>query len=241
MRVLELFAGTLGWGSAFRDRGHDVFAVELETDFPGVDLYGDVAALKPSDLPWKPDIILASPPCTSFSMMSVRHHWTRDGQPKSETARLGGSLVMATIRLADQLRPDYLVIENPVGRLASIGFVDALDRKTIWQCRYGRPYAKPTDLFGVFPPSFVPLSCWNGNTDHTPAVRGSKTGVQGGSHGWYSLPESFGARFWSSSPERKQAQRAVAAIPYALSEAMCIAAEQGGMPMTRPVQMSVFA
>ncbi len=236
MNVLELFAGTLGWGSAFRARGHDVFAIELETDFPGVDLYADIATVTTDQLPWRPDIILASPPCTSFSMMSVRHHWTMDGRPKSETARIGGSLVLATMRLADQLQPDYLVIENPVGRLASIGLVDALERKTVWQCQYGRPYAKPTDLFGIFPPSFVPMSCHNGNTDHTPAVRGSKTGVQG--HGGSTLPESFGARFWSSSPERKQAQRAVAAIPYDLSLAMCIAAEQGGVPVTSPVQLA---
>jgi hypothetical protein len=223
---LELFAGTLGWGRAFSERGHDVFSVELDTDFPGVSLYQDIATLTPEQLPWTPDVILASPPCTSFSMMSVRHHWTMDGRPKSETARIGGSLVLATLRLADQLGPKYLVLENPVGRLTSIGFVDGLERKTVWQCQYGRPYAKPTHLFGVFPVGFDAKACKNGNTDHTPAVRGSKTGVQG--HGWNTLPESFGAKFWSSSPERKQAQRAVAAIPYELSLSMCLAMEGKG-------------
>jgi hypothetical protein len=59
--------------------------------------------------------------------------------------------------------------------------------------------------------------------------------VQGGkTHSWYTLPEAFGAQFWSSSPERKAASRAVAAIPYELSLEVCLAAERdsavGAMP-----------
>ncbi len=238
MRVLELFAGTLGWGAAFRDRGHEVFSVELERDFPGVSLYADVATLTADDIPWRPDIILASPPCTSFSMMAVGSHWSQDGRPKSETARMGAGLVLATIRLADALRPDYLVTENPVGRLRSIGFVDALERQTIWQCQYGRPYAKPTDLFGYFPPSFRPRTCFNGAEDHTPAPRGSRTGVQGTRYGPNGSPDSVARPPWAKSKaQRIDATRAVSAIPYALSEAMCLAAEEGGEPVYQPRQL----
>jgi hypothetical protein len=238
VRVLELFAGTLGWGRAFSERGHDVFSVELDTDFPGVSLYQDIATLTPDDIPWSPDVILASPPCTSFSMMSVRYHWM-DGRPKSETARIGGSLVLATRRLIDQLRPTYYVIENPVARLRSIGFVDDLDRRTVWQCQYGRPYAKPTDLWGVFPPGFDAKACYNGAEDHAPPPRGSRTGVQGTRYGPNGSPDRLSRPPWAKTrDQRMQATRAVSAIPYELSLAMCLAMEQGGMPVPAPVQLA---
>lgn len=231
MKVLELFAGTLGWGKAFSDRGHDVFSVELEEDFPGVSLYGDVRDLTPSDIPWRPDVILASPPCTTFSMMTVGRNWTHDGKPKTEKAELGRDLVLATLRLIRQLQPTYAVIENPRARLRTLGLIP-YERVTVWQCQYGRPYAKPTDLWGIIPDTFVPLACRNGASDHVSAPRGSRTGVQGGDYGWYTLPEAFGAQFWSSSPECKAASRAVAAIPYELSLAMCQAMETEAMPLT---------
>ncbi len=225
MRVLDLFAGTRGWSHAFTERGHDVFSVELEPDFPGIDWTGDVRDLKVSDLPWKPDVILASPPCTTFSMMTVGKNWTMDGQPKTPKAELGRDLVLTTVHLIETLAPRFAIIENPRARLRTLGLIP-YERKTLWQCQYGRPYAKPTDLWGMFPNGFVPLSCRNGASDHVSAPRGSRTGVQGGkTHGWYTLPDAFGAKHWSSSPERKSASRAVAAIPYDLSLAMCLAME----------------
>jgi len=227
MRVLELFAGTLGWGRAFSERGHEVFSVELDTDFPGVSLYQDIATLTPDQLPWTPDVILASPPCTSFSVMTMGRNWTHDGRPKTEGARIGAELVLATLRLIDQLQPSYFVIENPRARLRSLGFMDELDRRTVWQCQYGRPYAKPTDLWGGFPPSLVlEPTCHNGGDDHTIAPRGSRTGVQGGDFrgfGWRSGYEYGPGN--SKSQKRKDASRAVAAIPHGLSLAVCLAAE----------------
>lgn len=224
--MLDLFAGTRGWSSAFEERGHDVVSVELEPDFPGITITGDVRELRASDLPWRPDVLLASPPCTSFSMMTVGRNWTHDGHPKTPKAELGRDLVLATVRLIEELQPAYFVIENPRARLRTLGFLGDYERRTIWQCRYGRPYAKPTDLWGGFPPSLVLTpACRNGGEDHVSAPRGSRT-VQGGTHGWYTLPEAFGAKFWSGSPERKAASRAVAAIPYELSLQVCLAAEE---------------
>lgn len=243
MRVLDLFAGTKGWSAAFHDRGHEVFSIELEQDFPDISLHADINMVTAADIPWRPDIILASPPCTSFSMMTVGRNWTMDGQPKTEKAVIGRDLVLSTIRLIEALQPSWYIIENPRARLRSLGLVP-YERRTIWQCRYGRPYAKPTDLWGGFPPSLeLRQTCQNGNPDHVAAPRGSRTGVQGmKSHSWYTLPEEFGARYWSSSPERKAASRAVAAIPYELSMDVCLAAERDMYAVPRVMeQMRMWA
>jgi hypothetical protein len=181
VRVLGLFAGTKGWEQPFIDRGHEAFTIELSPEFDGIDLYADILAVTPKDIPWRPDIILASPPCTSFTTMTMGRNWTHDGKPKTPTAAMGLALVLKTKQLIAALDPTYFVIENPRARLRTLGYLDEYERRTVWYCRYGEERAKPTDLWGGFPPSFVtrPM-CHNGNPDHTPAPRGSYTGTQGG-------------------------------------------------------------
>lgn len=75
LRVLDLFSGTGSATEAFKRAGHDVFRVELDEQFPA-ELHADVRDVTPTDLPWPdPDFVWASPPCTSFSVGSFRHHW----------------------------------------------------------------------------------------------------------------------------------------------------------------------
>jgi len=186
MKVIDLFSGLNGWGDPWREAGHEVFSIDFNPKFVA-NAYLDVGdTSRVLDVLirngfGRPDIILASPPCTSFSMMSVAHHWTKDGKPKSLTAMQGERLVLATLDLINALRPRFYVIENPRARLRTMPYLLGLDRKTVWYCRYGEERAKPTDLWGEFPPSWVPRpECKNGSTDHIAAPRGSKTGTQGG-------------------------------------------------------------
>lgn len=77
MRVLDLFAGTGSATAEFERRGHDVFRIELDARFEA-ELHADVLTVSPWDIDtrWgRPDFIWASPPCTSFSVGSFRHHW----------------------------------------------------------------------------------------------------------------------------------------------------------------------
>lgn len=187
MKMLDLFAGLEGWSEPWREAGHEVFSVDWDTSFD-VDLHADILDLHPCDLPWKPDIILASPPCETFSQLSVRWHWTRDHLPKTEKAVLHYKLLDKTLDLVDQLAPQAWLIENPVAKMRSMPLMQAVPRSTVWYCQYGMPYAKPTDLFG-YVPTWVPRAqCHNQKAshpydcmcrNHVAAPRGSKTGVQG--------------------------------------------------------------
>jgi hypothetical protein len=142
-------------------------------------------------VPWRPDILFASPPCNSFSTGSMGKMWTHGSPPRPKRSERypdghpiaieGMRLVSATLRLIAVLRPEFWVIENPRGRLRSLDLLAGIPRRTVWYCRLGLDRAKPTDLWGVFPPGLVlPPKCHNGNPDHIRAPRGSRTGTQGG-------------------------------------------------------------
>lgn len=81
MKVLELFAGTRSVGKAFEARGHEVFSVEWDKGFPGIDLYEDIMKVSAEDILrrfGKPDVIWASPDCTTYSVAAISHHRERE-------------------------------------------------------------------------------------------------------------------------------------------------------------------
>jgi hypothetical protein len=200
MKVLDLFAGLRGWSQAFKERGHQVFTIDIDEQFD-VDLHLDILKLKASDLPWRPDIILASPPCEGFSVMQIGKNWTKEDEPKTDKARHALSLVAKTLHLIEELQPQYYIIENPRAKLRKL--ITHLERRTVTYCHYGEKRMKPTDLWGNFPPSLkLHEPCNNGDPCHVSAPRGSTTGTQG-------------------------MERTVSAkIPYDLSLAVCLAAEK---------------
>ena len=191
-RVLDLFSGLNGWGDPFRAAGHEVFAIDIDRRFSAdahLDI-GDVTTVLDA-MPWRPDVIFASPPCNSFSTGSMGKMWQHGSHPSPKRSERhpdghpiaveGMRLVLATLRLIAVLQPPYWVIENPRGRLRSLDLLAGIPRRTVWYCRLGLDRAKPTDLWGVFPPALVlPAGCHNGNPDHVAAPRGSRTGTQGG-------------------------------------------------------------
>ena len=70
--------------------------------------------------------------------------------------------------------------EPPGTRLRSLDLLAGIPRRTVWYRRLGLDRAKPTDLFGVFPPGLELPPCRNGHSDYIAAPRGSRTGTQGG-------------------------------------------------------------
>lgn len=193
MKVLELFCGSRSIGNVANELGYEVFSTDIN-GFDGVDLVKDICDVKVDDIPFVPDIIWASPPCTYFSVASIGKHWNKDNTPKSDKALLGVKWVQATLDLINKfesLNPNLIwYIENPRGKLRKLPVVNGLSRATVWYCTYGDTRAKPTDiwsnninysdLFGYG--SWTPRKeCHNGNKNchHEAAPRGSQTGTQG--------------------------------------------------------------
>jgi hypothetical protein len=107
---------------------------------------------------WHPDVVLSSPPCEAFSVMTIGRNWTREHEPKTDKARLATALVDASITVNDRLEPRFWVIENPRAKLRKLDLMLWMERVTVTYCQYGEPFMKPTDLWGKFPPSWpVPL------------------------------------------------------------------------------------
>lgn len=179
IKVLELFAGTKSIGKAAKELGYDVFSSDIEERF-NTDYTVDMLEFDVNKLPWKPDIIWASPPCTSFSIASVSRHWTTDKKPKSKTAEIGYKLVEKTIELIKYFEPKYWYIENPRGLLRKFPIMEQLPiRNTVTYCQYGDERMKPTDIWTNNDMWTPRPMCKNGDPCHVRAPRGSKTGTQG--------------------------------------------------------------
>lgn len=185
MKVLELFAGTRSIGRAFEERGHEVYSVEWDKKFKNIDLYSDILMVSPRDIIkdfGNPDVIWASPDCSSYSIAAISHHRSKvDGDlvPISAYAKRCDEVNQHMLRLILALSPKYWFIENPRGGMRKMKFMECLPRYTVTYCQYGDTRMKPTDIWTNHPnPKFKP-ACHNGDTCHEPAPRGSRSGTQG--------------------------------------------------------------
>lgn len=186
MKVLELFAGTRSIGKAFEARGHEVFSVEWDKQFDHIDLYQDISTLTAIDIIAKfgrPDIIWASPDCSTYSVAAISHHRRKEPNgnlaPLTEYADFCDKTNAHVLDLIRELKPKYWFIENPRGGLRSMLFMKGLPRYTVTYCQYGEERMKPTDIWTNHPdPQFKP-PCKNGDKCHVSAPRGSRTGTQG--------------------------------------------------------------
>lgn len=187
MKVLELFAGTRSIGKAFEARGHEVFSVEWNKDFQNIDLYADIGNLTSQEILDKfgrPDVIWASPDCTTFSIAAISHHrrknpLTENLDAVSDYAKFCDKVDKNVLRLIDELKPKFWFIENPRGGMRKMDFMQGLPRYTVTYCKYGDSRMKPTDIWTNHPnPQFLPM-CKNGDPCHVRAPRGARTGTQG--------------------------------------------------------------
>lgn len=186
MKILELFAGTRSIGKAFESRGHEVFSVEWDKEFENINLYADIGKLTAQDILehfGRPDVIWASPDCTTFSVMAISRHRrknleTGELEPITEYARFCDQVDQNLLKLIKELNPRFYFIENPRGGMRKMSWMQGLPRYTVTYCQYGEQRQKPTDIWTNHPnPNFKP-PCKSGSSCHEAAPRGSKTGTQ---------------------------------------------------------------
>ena len=166
--------------------GHEVFSIEWGKRFENIDLYADIGNITAEEIIekfGKPDVIWASPDCTTYSIAAISHHRRKDEDgnlsPVSDYAKFCDCVNQHVLELIRELNPKYWFIENPRGGLRKMRFMRGLSRYTVTYCQYGDTRMKPTDIFTNHPnPQFKP-PCHNGDPCHVAAPRGAKTGTQG--------------------------------------------------------------
>lgn len=185
LKVLELFAGTKSISKAFEARGHKCITVDWGKEF-NADICKNIYDLTAEECMEKlggyPDIIWASPDCTTYSIAAISHHRKRDENGNlvgvTEYAKDCDKYNLHLHNLIMMLSPRVWFIENPRSGMRKMDFMHGLNRYTVTYCQYGDRRMKPTDIWTNHPnPKFKP-PCKNGDPCHEPAPRGSKTGTQ---------------------------------------------------------------
>lgn len=197
LNLVEFFAGSRSVGNAAESMGMNVFSVDWHP-YDKINWVGDIQDMGISDVPFVPDVVWASPDCTTYTIAAISTH--RNGtEPKSDYAKKCDMVNQHFIAMIQEwllINPNLkFYIENPRGMLRKMSFMKDFIRRTVWYCQYGDDRAKPTDIFtNDF--EWIPRPvCKNGNKKchHEPAPRGSKTGTQGrkGSYERSRIPEEL--------------------------------------------------
>jgi len=170
--LLELFKGTGSFSKQAEKMGIDVISLDIMKKFSPT-FCCDILEWDYKSIPI-PDIITASPPCETFSILIASHKiQVRDHQgtmlPLTEKGILGDKCLFKTIEIIKYFlskNPNLkFSIENPVGFMRKYFLLHSnfdlpITRSTAWYSFYGFPYRKPTDFWtnidGGF--KFIPYS-----------------------------------------------------------------------------------
>ena len=179
LTILSLCDATGNWSRPYRDAGYDVRQVDLQ--------HGNDVRLFEA-LPYPVRGVLAAPPCTVFAGCGAR--WW---EGKGEHELLAGlALVDACYRIILVHRPQWWVIENPVGRLNRwlgdpVMYFDPNE--------YGDPYTKRTALWGRFnPPPKYPVPATEGSKMHLMSPSPDRPAKRS------ETPMGFAQAFFDSNP-----------------------------------------
>lgn len=140
--ILSLCDFTGNWSRPYELAGYEVIRVDLQH---GIDVRTMPVISQPVHG------ILMAPPCTHFSRAGARF-WASKGEgPILE----GLAIVDACLRTAAIYRPEWWVLENPIGRLQD--YIGPPKWKfDPWM--FGDPWTKRTWLWGHFTPPFPMFS-----------------------------------------------------------------------------------
>jgi hypothetical protein len=156
MSMLELFCGTKSVSKVAEKREYKtIYSVDNRKSTKPT-WCGDILEFKYKELPFVPDFLWASPPCTTYSVAAGGHHRTKaDMKGKTDTARLHDRIlkrVVKMIRYFEKKNPNLKwCFENPRGLMMYAKQVEDLQRTRCCYCKYGHKFMKPTDLWSNFP------------------------------------------------------------------------------------------
>lgn len=179
LSCLDIFCGMGGWSIGFYRQGFECFGVDIvDVGYPYSLRISDIRDYHPVNF----DVVLASPPCTEFSVLTELSF--KKGQRGPREPEKGIELVKEAQRVIKEARPSFWVIENVYGSLPYL--------KPI----LGNPMilAKPWVLWGNLPPSmfeFEPIRKGDLKISHTFEHNGKGGNVLGKGGGRIGLPEDF--------------------------------------------------
>jgi|TARA_R110002110_G_C13182992_1_gene693771 site-specific DNA-cytosine methylase len=165
MNVLELFSGTGSVGKCAKELGYDVLSIDIDGR---ADITCDIM-----DFDYKSydkdhfDIVWASPPCASFSVL--QYGWigrNRNGKIftrqdiETNMTTIGDPLVKRTLEIIDYFKPELWFMENPnTGNLKSREYMKDLPYYIVDYCMYSDwGYRKRTRIW-TNKKDWKPLTC----------------------------------------------------------------------------------
>ena len=138
MNILELFSGTQSFSKIASDCDHMTYTVDVDAK-SNPDLCIDILELDVKDIPFIPDLIWASPPCTEYSRAKTRD-LPRD-------IKGANKIVLKALEIIKELNPQFWILENPqTGLLKDQPFM-TMPYTDASYCKYGYPYRKQTRLW----------------------------------------------------------------------------------------------
>ena len=180
MRLLDLFAGLGGWSIGFHREGFTCVGVDIiDVGYPYKLILCDMKNYHPFK---NHEVIVASPPCTEFSSITMLSH--RKGQRGPPDPEKGMILVNEAIRVIKEAEPKFWILENVHGSIPHISKV------------LGKPVlvAKPWVLWGKFPLElfeFQPKRARDVKLCHSFEHHGKGGDLLGKGGGRRGLPEDF--------------------------------------------------
>ena len=142
MKLLNLFSGTKSVSKPWRDAGHHVIDLDIDDSFKP-DILQDILQWNYKDIPWIPDVIWSSPPCTEYSIAKTRGE---------RNLVLADSLVEKTLEIIqyfESKKPNLIwFLEN--GRTTLLWKREVAKNLTNYvdldYCQYGTLYRKRTRI-----------------------------------------------------------------------------------------------